>query len=98
MAIELSTVAEPYAEALFNSVNDNSKSLQEIKSDMKIVVKFLGNSSNFRKFLGDLLIPRTLKKNAIKNILGNLISANTLIFLLILVEVYKEIGIINYEP
>lgn len=86
MAIGLSKVAEPYAEALFNSAKDNSKSLQETKSDMKIVVKFLRNSSDLKKFLGNPLITRTLKKNAIKDILGNLISANTLNFLLLLVD------------
>ena len=86
MAIGLSKVAEPYAEALFNSAKDNRKSLQEIKSDMKIVDKFLRNSSDLKKFLGNPLITRTLKKNAVKDILGNLISANTLNFLLLLVD------------
>jgi F-type H+-transporting ATPase subunit delta len=86
MAIGLSKVAEPYAEALFNSAKDNIKSLQETKSDMEIVVKFLGNSSDLKKFLGNPLIARTLKKNAIKDILGDLISANTLNFLLLLVD------------
>ena len=86
MSIGLSKVAEPYAEALFNSAKDNIKSLRETKSDMGIVVKFLGNSSDLKKFLGNPLVARTLKKNAIKDILGNLISANTLNFLLLLVD------------
>ena len=86
MSIGLSKVAEPYAEALFNSAKDNIKSLRETKSDMKIVVKFLRNSSDLKKFLGNPLITRTLKKNAIKDILSNLISANTLNFLLLLVD------------
>ena len=51
MSIGLSKVAEPYAEALFNSAKDNIESLRETKSDMGIVVKFLGNSSDLKKVL-----------------------------------------------
>ena len=86
MSIGLSKVAEPYAEALFNSAKDNIESLRETKRDVGIVVKFLENSSDLKKFLGNPLIARTLKKNAIKDILGDLISANTLNFLLLLVD------------
>ena len=85
MSIVLSKVAEPYAEALLDLAKSND-SLKETTNDMNIVSQFLANSSDLKKFLGNPLITRDAKKNVVKDILGEQISANTLKFLLLLVD------------
>ena len=85
MSIVLSKVAEPYAEALLDLAKSND-SLKETTNDMNIVSQFLVNSSDLTKFLGNPLITKDAKKNVVKDILGEQISANTLKFLLLLVD------------
>jgi F-type H+-transporting ATPase subunit delta len=85
MSIVLGKVAEPYAEALLDFARSND-SLAETKTDMVIVLQFLENSSDFTKFLSNPIITRKVKKNAIKDILGEKVSASTLNFLLLLVD------------
>jgi|TARA_B110000971_G_scaffold218678_1_gene258006 F-type H+-transporting ATPase subunit delta len=85
MSIVLSKVAEPYAEALLDLAKSND-SLKETTNDMNIVSQFLANSSDLKKFLGNPLITRDAKKNVVKDILGEQVSASTLKFLLLLVD------------
>jgi F-type H+-transporting ATPase subunit delta len=85
MSIIVSKVAEPYAEALLSlaQANDN---LKEVTNDMNIVSQFLTNSSDLKKFLANPLITKEAKKNIVKDILGEQVDANTLKFLLLLVD------------
>jgi F-type H+-transporting ATPase subunit delta len=85
MSIVLSKVAEPYAEALLDLAKSND-SLKETTNDMNIVSQFLVNSNDLQKFLGNPLITKGAKKNVVKDILGEQISASTLKFLLLLVD------------
>ena len=85
MSIVLSKVAEPYAEALL-ALALKSNALKETTNDMNIVSQFLANSSDLKKFLGNPIITRDAKKNVVKDILGEQISASTLKFLLLLVD------------
>ena len=85
MSIDLSKVAEPYAEALLDLAKSNN-SLKETTNDMNIVSQFLANSSDLKKFLGNPLITRDAKKNVVKDILGEQIGGSTLKFLLLLVD------------
>ena len=85
MSIVLSKVAVPYAEALLDLAKSND-SLKETTNDMNIVSQFLANSSDLKKFLGNPIITRDAKKNVVKDILGEQISASTLKFLLLLVD------------
>ena len=85
MSIVLSKVAEPYAEPLLDLAKSND-SLKETTNDMNIVSQFLANSSDLKKFLGNPIITREAKKNVVKDILGEQISASTLKFLLLLVD------------
>ena len=85
MAIVLSKVAEPYAEALLDLAKSND-SLKETTNDMNVVSQFLANSSDLTKFLGNPLITRDAKKNVVKDILGEQVGASTLKFLLLLVD------------
>ena len=85
MSIVLNKVAEPYAEALLDLAK-STDSLKETTNDMNIVSQFLANSSDLRKFLGNPIITRDAKKNVVKDILGEQISASTLKFLLLLVD------------
>ena len=81
----VSKVAEPYAEALLDLAK-STDSLKETTNDMNIVSQFLANSSDLKKFLGNPIITRDAKKNVVKDILGEQISASTLKFLLLLVD------------
>ena len=85
MSIVLNKVAEPYAEALLDLAK-STDSLKETTNDMNIVSQFLANSSDLKKFLGNPIITRDAKKNVVKDILGEQISASTLKFLLLLVD------------
>ena len=85
MSLVGSKIAEPYAEALVDLAVANG-SLKETTNDMNIVSQFLANSSDLKKFLGNPLITRGAKKNVIKDILGDLINASTLTFLMLLVD------------
>ena len=85
MSLVGSKIAEPYAEALVDLAAAND-SLKETTNDMNIVSQFLANSSDLKKFLGNPLITREAKKNVIKDIFGDLINANTLTFLMLLVD------------
>ena len=85
MSIVLNKVAEPYAEALLDLAK-STDSLKETTNDMNIVSQFLANSSDLKKFLGNPTVTRSAKKNVVKDILGEQISASTLKFLLLLVE------------
>ena len=85
MSIVLNKVAEPYAEALLDLAK-STDSLKETTNDMNIVSQFLANSSDLTKFLGNPIITRDAKKNVVKDILGEQISASTLKFLLLLVD------------
>ena len=85
MAIVLSKIAEPYAEALLDLAKSNG-SLKETTNDMNIVSQFLANSSDLKKFLGNPLITREAKKNVVKDIIGEQIADSTLKFLLLLVD------------
>jgi len=85
MSIVVSKVAEPYAEALLGLATSND-TLKETTNDMNIVSQFLANSSDLKKFLSSPLITKEAKKNVLKDILGEQIGANTLKFLLLLVD------------
>ena len=85
MAIVLSKVAEPYAEALLD-LAISTDALKETTNDINIVSQFLANSSDLKKFLGTPLITRNAKKTVVKDILGEQISGSTLKFLLLLVD------------
>jgi F-type H+-transporting ATPase subunit delta len=85
MSIVLSKVAEPYAEALLDLAKSND-SLKGTTNDMNIVSQFLANSGDLKKFLENPLITKDAKKNVVKDILGEQISASTLKFLLLLVD------------
>jgi F-type H+-transporting ATPase subunit delta len=85
MAIVLSKVAEPYAEALLD-LAISTDALKETTNDINIVSQFLANSSDLKKFLGNPLITRNAKKTVVKDILGEQISGSTLKFLLLLVD------------
>ena len=85
MSLVGSKIAEPYAEALIELAT-STDSLKETTNDMNIVSQFLANSSDLKKFLANPLITRDAKKNVIKDILGDLINANTLTLLMLLVD------------
>jgi len=85
IAIGLSQVSKPYAEALLGLAKSNDL-LTETNNDMTIVSSFLVNSSELTKFLKNPLITRDSKKNALKDILEEYISLSTLNFLFFLVD------------
>jgi len=93
MSIVLNKVAEPYAEALLDLAKSNN-SLKETTNDMNIVSQFLANSSDLKKFLGNPLITRDVKKNVVKDILGEQIGGSTLKFLLLLVD-RNRVGVLE---
>ena len=78
-------IAEPYAEALLELATLND-SLKETTNDINIVSQFLANSSDLKKFLDNPLITRDAKKNVLKDVLGEQISATSLTFLMLLVD------------
>ena len=78
-------IAEPYAEALLELATLND-SLKETTNDINIVSQFLANSSDLKKFLNNPLITRDAKKNVLKDVLGEQISATSLTFLMLLVD------------
>jgi len=78
-------IAEPYAEALLELATLNN-SLKETTNDINIVSQFLANSSDLKKFLDNPLITRDAKKNVLKDVLGEQISATSLTFLMLLVD------------
>jgi len=85
MSAVVSKVAEPYAEALLGLAKAND-TLKETTNDMNIVLQFLANSSDLKKFLANPIVTREAKKNIVKDILGEQIAANTLKFLLLLID------------
>jgi len=85
MAIVLSKIAEPYAEALLDLAKSNG-SLKETTNDMNIVSQFLANSGDLKKFLGNPLITKKAKRNVVVDILSEQIGGSTLKFLLLLVD------------
>jgi len=78
-------VAEPYAEALLELATSKS-SLKETTNDMNVVSQFLVNSSDLKRFLDNPLITREAKKNVLKDVLGEQISATSLTFVMLLVD------------
>ena len=78
-------IAEPYAEALLELAMSKS-SLKETTNDMNIVSQFLANSHDLKRFLNNPLITREAKKNVLKDILGEQISATSLTFVMLLVD------------
>ena len=85
MSIVVSKVAEPYAEALLSLAKANN-ALKETTNDMNIVSQFLANSSDLKKFLANPVITNSAKKNIVKDVLGEQIAANTLKFLMLLID------------
>lgn len=85
IAVGLSQVSKPYAEALLGLAKSNDL-LTETNNDMTIVSSFLVNSSELTKFLKNPLITGNSKKNAIKDIFGEYISLSTLNFIFFLVD------------
>lgn len=83
--MSVAKIAEPYAEALLELATTKS-SLKETTNDMNIVSQFLANSSDLKKFLGNPLITREAKKNVLKDVLEEQISASSLKFLMLLVD------------
>jgi F-type H+-transporting ATPase subunit delta len=83
--MSISKIVEPYAEALLELAN-SSGSLKEVTNDMNIVSQFLANSSDLKTFLGNPLVTKDAKKNVVKDILGEQLTAKTLTFLLLLVD------------
>jgi F-type H+-transporting ATPase subunit delta len=53
---------------------------------MNIVLQFLANSSDLKTFLANPIVTREAKKNIVKDVLGEQIAANTLKFLLLLID------------
>ena len=78
-------IAEPYAEALLELATSKN-SLKETTNDMNIVSQFLANSSDLKRFLDNPLITREAKKNVLKDVLGEQISATSLTFVMLLVD------------
>jgi F-type H+-transporting ATPase subunit delta len=93
MSIVVNKVSEPYAEALLSLAQAND-TLKETTNDMNIVSQFLVNSSDLTKFLANPLITRGAKKNVVKDVLGEQVSADTLKFLLLLVD-RSRISLLN---
>jgi len=91
-------VAEPYAEALFES----SKLMQLVDKthqDLKTVEVIIQQSQSLQSFLVNPLIAINIKKNVLKNILIDQVSTHVLNFLFILVERRRMIlfnSIVNY--
>ena len=85
MSAVVSKVAEPYAEALLSLAKAND-TLKETTNDMNIVLQFLANSSDLKKFLANPTVTREAKRNIVKDIFGEQIAANTLKFLLLLID------------
>jgi F-type H+-transporting ATPase subunit delta len=83
--MSISKIVEPYAEALLELAN-SSGSLKEVTNDMNIVSQFLANSSDLKTFLGNPLVTKDAKKNVVKDILGEQLTAKTLTFLMLLVD------------
>jgi F-type H+-transporting ATPase subunit delta len=85
MSSVITKVAEPYAEALLDLAK-STDTLKETTSDVNLISQFIASSSDLKKFLGNPLISLDAKKNVLKDILGEQIEANTLKFLLLLVD------------
>jgi len=85
MVVVGSKVAEPYAEALFD-LSKISKTLKETTNDINIILQFLANSSDLKKFLSNPLVTKEAKKKVLKDILGEQIAINTLKFLFLLID------------
>lgn len=91
-------VAEPYAEALFES----SKFMQLVdrtNQDLETVETIIKQSESLQTFLVNPLIAINIKKNVLKNIFIDQISTHVLNFLFILVERRRMIlfnSIVNY--
>ena len=83
--MSISKIVEPYAEALLELAN-SSGSLKEVTNDMNIVSQFLANSSDLKTFLANPLVTKDAKKNVVKDILGEQLTAKTLTFLMLLVD------------
>jgi F-type H+-transporting ATPase subunit delta len=83
--MSISKIVEPYAEALLELAN-SSGSLKEVTNDMNIFSQFLANSSDLKTFLGNPLVTKDAKKNVVKDILGEQLTAKTLTFLMLLVD------------
>ena len=54
-------VAAPYAEAILDLAQSNN-SLKKTINDMEVILHFLTNSSELKKFLGNPSITRNIKK------------------------------------
>lgn len=78
-------IAVPYAEALLELANANN-SLKETTNDMNVVSKLLISSSDLKKFLGNPIITREIKKRTLRDVLVEHIEEKTLTFLMLLVD------------
>ena len=78
-------VAEPYAEALFES----SKSMQLIdktNKDLETIQAIITQSESLQTFLANPLIAMKMKKNVLNNVFIDQVSNHVLNFLLVLVQ------------
>jgi F-type H+-transporting ATPase subunit delta len=78
-------IAVPYAEALLELANENN-SLKETTNDMNVVSKLLVSSSDLKKFLGNPIITREIKKRTLRDVLVEHVEEKTLTFLMLLVD------------
>jgi len=78
-------IVDPYSEALLElAVATNT--LEDVTTDMNIVLQFLLNSEDLQKFLSNPLVSQEAKKKVVNDILGEQISGRTLKFLMVLVD------------
>lgn len=78
-------LAQPYAEALLDLTSKDG-SLDKIINDLNSISTTLAESADLRKAIANPTLPANVKKDIIKSIFGNNISANVTKFLLVLCD------------
>nr|YP_009314517.1 ATP synthase CF1 subunit delta [Liagoropsis maxima]SCW22771.1 ATP synthase CF1 subunit delta [Liagoropsis maxima] len=78
-------LSQPYAEALLE-LAQQSDILSKVNEDITVISQILSESSSLTDFLGNPLINRTTKKEAIKNLFTNQVSSQCITFMLLLVD------------
>ena len=81
----VSKVAETYAEALLAFAKSRD-ALKETTIEMNLISRLLKVSVELQKFLSNPLNGREVKKNIVKDVLGDQIDPNTMKFLFLLID------------
>lgn len=83
------SVARRYAEAFFSIARDNNK-INEYQLELEKVVSALQEVDNLREYMNHLLIPAAAKKDVLKQLFAEQLSAVTLNFVMMIVDKKRE--------